>query len=239
MWIEGGTFGYSNIYLSKKLADHERLAYPSHWRNVAERYHHANRLLEEKRGSIDADHIARVLGFTGGPDCRFHSAISTLMTITSVVFRPLDRSLWLALGPAPTSNRAYAAFSLDREGPLDAPDLSGGMVDDADAAAAFDAYREAYEAYFLHEDAEAARPHLARAIELQPKQSVYRFVAGLLALSVGANREAEDLLQSAIDVGHPEPARMTSYRLWLSRVRALKGRRTKRFGIDMMYADAA
>jgi hypothetical protein len=239
MWIEGGTFGYSNIYLSKKLADHERLAYPAHWRNVAERYHHANRLLEEKRGSIDADHIARVLGFTGGPECRFHSAISTLMTITSVVFRPLDRSLWLALGPAPTSNRAYAAFSLDREGPLDTPDLSGGMIEDADAAAAFDAYREAYEAYFIREDAEAARPHLARAVELQPEQSVYRFVAGLMALSVGANREAEELLQSAIDVGHPEPARMASYRLWLSRVRALKGRRARRFGIDMMYADAA
>jgi tetratricopeptide (TPR) repeat protein len=190
------------------------------------------------------------------------------MTITSVVFRPIDRSLWLAVGPAPTSNRAFAAFSLEREGPLlEVPDLTGGMLDDPDAVAAFDAYREAYEAYFTRQDAHAARPHLARAIELQPAQSVYRFVAGLMAMAAGASEEAEQLFTRAIELGHAVPARRAAFHLWRGRARDLNGRRERAmedyervrgseleqsaarhlsrpyrqrpFGIDMMYADAA
>lgn len=268
IWPDEETFGYSNIYLSEKLAPRERLMYPSHWRNVGARHHRANDLLNEAKGEIVPDDIARILGYPGTPECRFAEAISVLFTIASVVFRPTDRTFWIGLGPAPTCNRPLVPFSLEREGPLlGTPDLTGGVAE-GDPAAAFDLYREAYEAYFLKGDANAARAKLAKVVELQPNQPVYHFIEGLVALIERDAAGAEAAITRAIEIGHPQPERVAAFYLWRGRARDTLGRRDeaiadymrvtgaeqavqhaaarhrsrpwkhRRFAVDFMYGDA-
>lgn len=239
IWPEEETFGYSNIYLSEKLADREHIMYPSHWRNVGARFHRATNLLKEKKGEIVPDDVARILGYPGTPECRFAEAISVLFTIASVVFRPTDRTFWIGVGPAPTSNRPLVAFSLEQEGPLDGtPDLTGGLIENPAAAEAFEVYREAYEAYFHEGDTKTAREKLARVRALQPNQPVYHFVDGLVALAERDAAGAEAAITRAIEIGHPQAERVASFHLWRGRARDTLGRRDEAIADYMRVAGA-
>ncbi|MCA9598834.1 MAG: hypothetical protein KC776_36230 [Myxococcales bacterium] len=224
--VSAGTFGYSNFYLDRELARTERELYPSHWRNNLARYRRANARLEAERGRIDADTIAGILGDPGDESCRIEEAISQLMTVASVVFEPSAGMFYVATGRAPTSNNEFVAFSLDGEAP--APErapLTGGQIASPERAEAFHAYRDAYDAYFSHQDVGAARKLMARAVALQPEQPLYHYIAALLALSAQDAAAAEASLDAALALGHSVPEREASLRLWRARARDLRGRR--------------
>ncbi|MFW5921662.1 MAG: C45 family autoproteolytic acyltransferase/hydrolase, partial [Polyangiales bacterium] len=222
----GDLFAYSNMYLHPEVAPTERLLYPSHWRNNAARWRRAGDLLRARRGDIDADHVASILGDRGEEGCRFEEAISMIMTVGSVVFRPDDGVVWVGTGRAPTSNRPYAAFDLHREAAAaDQPMLEGGVPSAHEVAGAFDAYRDSYEDYFGRGDVPAARRHMERARRLQPSEPLYAYVAGLLALLDGDARSAERDLSAALEVGHPEPERVAAFHLWRGRARDRLGKR--------------
>ncbi|MCC6214752.1 MAG: hypothetical protein IT376_07770 [Polyangiaceae bacterium] len=224
--VGSGTFAYSNVFLDRELGRTERHLYPAHWRNNLARLRRADALLAERRGRIDADAIARILGDPGDGTCRFETAISLLMTVASVVFRPEDGRLWVATGRAPVANREYVAFDLPAEGPADGvPPLTGGVLADTAAAAAFDAYRDAYAAYFDRGDPAEGRRQLARAAELAPVEPLYRYVAGLLALLDADPAGAASELDRAIQLGHPVPERRAAFHLWRGRARDRLGRR--------------
>jgi hypothetical protein len=223
---EGDTFGYSNIYVHKKLEDREVFAYPPQWRHCAGRWHRSNELLQGSRGKIDADAVASFLGDIGDPRCRFENAISVLQTVASVVFKPAAGLVYAATGRAPVPNRPYVAFDLNEERPRpDLPPLNGGTKIDAHALAAFDHYRGAYEAYFNRDDAGEARRLVEEARREEPKQPVYAFVAGLLALDAGEPEVADWDFGVALDIGHPAPERIASFHLWRARARDVAGRR--------------
>ncbi len=224
--FDSETFGYSNFFLDRQLARSERELYPSHWRNNLARYQRANARLEQDRGSIDANTIAGILGDPGDDSCRIESAISQLMTVASVVFEPSAGIFYVASGRAPTSNREFVAFSLDHEAP--APErapLTGGVLADQDKARAFEAYRDAYDAYFSDQDVSSARNHLARAIAHRPEQPLYHYISALLALSAQDSPAAEAALDRALALGHAVPEREASLHLWRARARDLRGRR--------------
>lgn len=222
---EDGTFGYANIYLDPELGRTERALYGSYWRHNQARHTRANGLLEAQRGQLDPAAMAGILGDTGATDCRIHNAIAMLMTVGSVVFRPEDGAFWIGTGEAPTSQGRYLPFSLEKEG----YDPSLGELDttEADPAVrdAFDAYRQGYLAYFDERDLPAARCHLARAIELQPKQALYHFVAGLIDLQRGEPQAAFDALSRALSLGHHDPERVAAFHLWRGRAADVAGRR--------------
>lgn len=225
---DGGTFAYANVFLDRELGRTERHLYPSHWRNNLSRLSRADALLSAQKGSIDGDVIAGILGDPGGDGCRFESAISMLLTVGSVVFRPEDGLVWVATGRAPVSNRDYVAFELASEGPReDLPPLTGGRQSDAAAVLAFDAYREAYSAYFDRGDVSEARRQLARAIEAKPNEALYHFVAALLALLAGEAALAESALDRALAIGHVSGARRASFHLWRGRARDAGGKRSQ------------
>ena len=221
-----GTFAYANVFLDRELGSTERHLYPSHWRNNLARLTRADALLGAKRGQIDADVIAGILGDPGADGCRFESAISMLMTVASVVFRPEDGVVWVATERAPVSNRDYVAFDLASEGPrLDLPALIGGPLDHSAAASAPHAHPEAYSAYFDRGDLGEARRHLGRAIEQKPEVALYHFVGALLALAEGDTAAAEGSFDRAIELGHVSGERRASFHLWRARARDQRGRR--------------
>jgi tetratricopeptide (TPR) repeat protein len=222
----GGVFGYSNVYLHRDLEPTEVDFYPAYWRNNMARYRRANARLDEAYGTLDSDAIAAILGDIGGEDaCRF-SSISSLTTVASVVFDPARGIVHVGTGRPPVSNRPYLAFDLgEQRARPDLPRVVGGTHIHPKALAAFDAYREAYEAQFNAADLHAARGHVARARALQPDQAVYAFVAGLLDLAAKDANAALASFDEALRIGHPEAARTASFQLWRGRALDALGRR--------------
>jgi tetratricopeptide (TPR) repeat protein len=95
--------------------------------------------------------------------------------------------------------------------------LRGGLPSDRAGGEAFDAYREAYEAYFNRSDSMEARGHLVRAIDLAPREALYRFVAALLDLSAGELGRAREGFDRCLSLGHPDPERVAGFALWKGR----------------------
>ncbi len=243
----GGVFGYSNVYLHRDLEPTEVDFYPSYWRNNMARFHRANARLDDVYGTIDADAIAGVLGDIGDDACRF-STISALTTVASVVFDPSRGIVHVATGRPPVCNRPYLAFDLaERRARPDMPRVVGGTRIEPKALAAFDAYREAYEAQFNAADLQAAREHVARARSLQPGQSVYAFVGGLLDLAAKDAASALSSFDEALRLGHDEAQRVASFHLWRGRAldalgqrdAALRAYREARTGADPNVRRAA
>ncbi|MCK6527262.1 C45 family autoproteolytic acyltransferase/hydrolase [Myxococcota bacterium] len=219
-------FGYANVFLDRAFEGSEKHFYPTYWRNNTARYARANARLRAARGGIDADEIASILGDPGDPSCRVSGSIAMLSTVASVVFDPGAGLFHVATGRPPVSNRPYLAFDLGGRRPLpDLPRLLGGTRHDPSAIAAFDAFRDAFEAHFNAGDAAAARGAMGRARALAPSQPVYAFVAGLLALEAGDAEGARALFDDAVRLGHPEPARRASFHLWRGRAADALGRR--------------
>jgi hypothetical protein len=236
---DGEVFGYSNIFVRREVEKTEVDFYPAYWRNNVERWHSANRRLAKSRGRIDADEIASILGdvgegaLAGGTSsppqkwaCRLTCAISALTTVASVVFDAERALVYVATGRPPVSNRPYLAFDLSqKKARVDLPRLLGGTKIDSRSLEAFDAYRGAYESHFNDADLAAARRGMARARDLAPTQSVYAFIAGLLAIEARDLEGALMAFEDAIRLGHATPQRMAGFHLWRGRVHDAKGNR--------------
>ncbi|MEZ4219926.1 MAG: C45 family peptidase [Polyangiaceae bacterium] len=218
-----GVAAYSNVYLDRRLARTERELYPSHWRNNLARYRGTRSRLDDARGHIDENTIANLLG-NPGDGCRFEEAVSVVMTVASVVFDAELGRVWVGTGRAPTSNNEFVAFDLQREGALDLPPLHGGKLGEAEQAA-FEHYRQAYEAYFNDDDMPRAREHLDHAVGLAPDQPLYHFMLGLSSLLARDEARAASAFDRAIALGHGAPERVASFHLWRARALDLLGRR--------------
>lgn len=223
---EAGTLGYSNIYLDEGLGATEQNLYPSYWRANQGRYERANELLEAGRGELDAGAMAEILGDIGTTECRVRDSIAMLMTVGSVVFKPEDGVVWVAGGEAPVSHNGFQPFSLAT---MDhAPEwgvISGAGAVDVDSREAFEAYRQAYVAYFDDDDVGGARVLAEVASKRQPGQSLYHFLAGLLAMKRADGARAARCFDAALDAGHPDPERVGSFNLWRGRAADLEGQR--------------
>jgi tetratricopeptide (TPR) repeat protein len=143
------------------------------------------------------------------------------------VFDPQRGVVYVATGRPPVCNRPYVAFDLHaRAVRRDIASVVGGSkIADAAAIDAFDAYRDAFEAHFNGSDVAKAREHVGRARKLQPRQPVYAFVAGLLALAGEDASGALGAFDDALALGHDEPERIAAFRLWRGRALDALGRR--------------
>lgn len=217
---------YANIFLDPTLGRTERNLYGSFWRaNLGRQQRLASRL-EDAEGGLDPNGIASILADTGGTSCRIHKSIAMLMTVGSVVFSPEDRVLWVATGEAPVSHNLYEPFSLEtRDHAPELGCLDGGVPSDKASARAFEAYRQAYLAYFDDENIAKARLLMAKSCSEQPEQPLYHHLAGLLALREGDAEAATKGLARTIELGHPDEERMAASFLWRGRASDLRGMR--------------
>lgn len=222
---ESGTFGYANIYLDRELGKSEVDFYGSYWRHNLGRHRAVNERLNERRGQLDPQAMAEILGDTGDPRCRVRDSIAMVMTVGSVVFRPEDGTVWVGTGDAPTSHGTFLPFTLADEG--HARSRSELVVEPGEARdrEAFESFRRAYVAYLDEHDLPKARACAARACELAPEQALYFALAGLLAIEALDAEDAEAAFDRAIAIGHPDPERRASFHLWRGRARDLMRRR--------------
>jgi len=219
-------FGYANIYLDEHLGETERDLYPTYWRHNHGRFARANQLLRERRGQLDAEGMAAILGDIGDERCRLRDSIAMALTVGSVVFRPEDGTFWVGSGEAPTSHGAFIPFSLrTMEHAPEAGTLNPGDAIDPRARDAFERFRRAYVAYMDHEDVAGARRELSMACESAPTQPAYHAVAGILGLSDGDAADAARMLDRAIALGHPDEPRLASFHLWRARAADVAGDR--------------
>lgn len=119
---EGGTFGYANVYLDRELGETEIDLYGSYWRHNEARHRRANQLLLERRGGLDPQAMAEILADPGSSECRLSEAISMVMTVGSVVFRPEDGLVWVGTGSV---ERGGEGSGIEQRGEAGA----GGRVD--------------------------------------------------------------------------------------------------------------
>ncbi len=219
------TFRYTNIYIDGALGESEKDLYPSYWRHNQARWQRLGALLEEAHGELDSLGMASMLADNDEQSgCRVRGALAMLMTVGSVVMRPEDGAFWVATGAAPVSRNRFEPFSLRAEGA--APEL-GALEPARDPASdsAFAAYKRAYLACFERNDPHQARQELASALEQRPDEPCYQGTAGLLALICDDAGSAEAPLRRAVQLGHPDLARVASFQLWLGWALDLQGRR--------------
>jgi tetratricopeptide (TPR) repeat protein len=222
---EGGTFGYANIYLDEELGKSEVNLYGSYWRHNLGRHQRAGELLEERRGHLDPQGLAEIIGHSGDPRCRIRDSIAMVMTVGSVVFRPEDGTVWVGTGEAPTSHGTFVPFSLEAMG--HAPERGTLEVHQPDGArAAFESFRRAYVDYLDDGDARSAREHMRAACAHAPEQALYHSLRGLFAIALGDAKEAEAAFDRALALGHPDAERVASFHLWRGRARDLLDRRS-------------
>jgi hypothetical protein len=220
------TFGYANIYLDEELGASERDLYPTYWRHNHGRYAHANRLLKEKHGTLDAAGMAGILADIGDTRDRLRDSIAMTLTVASVVFRPEDGTLWVGTGEAPTSHGLFVPLSLHTGDVAEqAERFTPGDAFDPATRDAFERWRRAYVAFVDDEDLAEARRELAMACTLSPEQPAYHAVAGMFALKDLDHNGACDLLGRAIALGHPDEERVASFHLWRGRARDVAGSR--------------
>jgi hypothetical protein len=222
---ERGTFGYANVYLDPELGETEVDLYGSYWRHNEARHRRANERLEEGRGTLDPQSMAEILADTGHEACRISEAISMVMTVGSVVFRPEDGVVWIGTGEAPTSSGSFVPFSLDRadHDPRHG-ELRTRSTESPTSRDAFEHYRRAYVAYLDAHDMPAARREMEAACALAPEQPLYAFLAGMCALEEGDAQAADERISRAIAIGHPHEERRAAMHLWRARARAIAGR---------------
>jgi len=223
---ETSRFGYANIYMDKELGETEKNLYPSYWRHNLGRHQRVHSLLDQGGGELDPERMAGILGDSGDSECRLHRSIAMLMTVGSVVFQPESGRLWVATGEAPTSQRRYIGFDLKAE----AQSPEAGILDPCadipkESREAFDAYRDAYLAYFDEGEVGAARGRIDEARRLQPEQSLYHSLGGLLAIQDGDLSAARSAFDRAIELGHPDEERRAAFLLWRGRLKDLAGER--------------
>lgn len=216
------TFGYANVYLDEALGATEVNLYPSYWRHNANRHRRANALLEERAAPHTPASMGAILADAGGIDCRISGAIGMLMTVGSVVFRPEDGTLWVGSGAAPTSIGDYVPLSLSNQGHAPA---AGAFTTTAEDTPAFEAYRDAYLAYFDDSDFVRARANLRRAIELSPNETLYHVLEGFVAFLLDDAPSAHAAFDRALTLGHPHPERRATFHLWRGRAADMQGRR--------------
>ena len=204
-------------------------------RNRLGRLERTQARLDQRRGSVDADAMAAILGDMGEGGCHFERAIRMIVTTGSSIFAPDQDRLWVGAGDAPTSTRPFVAFSFSEERPLpEVAPLTGGVPQPA-LGQAFDHYREAYLAYLDRHDLGEARRLVDRALALQPEEVMFHYLAGLLALREGDLPAAKTSLDRALELGHFERERVAALHLWRARTLDAAGDRA---GARRDYAQA-
>ena len=193
-----------------------------------------NQLLKSNLGRIDPARGAAFLGdhfdILSGRERATGDVIGQPNNVSSAVIDSTAGNFWVAAGPAPACNSAYAGFTF--ESGFDAPDglkelppLRGNWSDDPRRIAC--RHYIAAESFYESEPVpRRAVDEMRQAMALDPAEPVYAHVLGLVLLRSGRPAEARALFARAVAV--PQTFHRESLgRLWLARSLDLLGRRAE------------
>jgi tetratricopeptide (TPR) repeat protein len=213
--IDADSFVYTNMFQHQALADREAHVYPSQWRSCLGRYRFLSAQVDERSGPLDVAALRHLLGHRADPRCRLRTPTAMLTTLSSAVMEPGTGRVYVGFGPTPVSQAPFYAFDLGKQALLS--DFTPLTSSQTGAEAGFDAYRQAYRAYFDDQDLDRAAQALAQACRLQPREALYAFMAGLLELARQHPEAGIAYFHQALEIGHPDPQRRAAFFLWRGR----------------------
>lgn len=156
--------------------------------------------------------------------------ISQVTNITSVVFSPSDFNFWVADGPGPVCNNTYRGFNLLSELSDVPSDVKPQTLAPNEYARSEDfvALRKYYDAVVSASvppcDLDASLASLEAAVELCPREPIYRRMAAKLLLSHGNAAAAAEHLLRALECPQ-SPSEQAQALLLLAFARDLEGGR--------------
>jgi hypothetical protein len=179
-------------------------------RNPISRFRRMSQMIQEEHGRID---LARATAFLGdhfdpasGRERGVGHTIASIASVTSVVFVPELRQVWIGLGPAPAANNRFVGFDctpeLDGSGAAVAlGDLAGNAFSNDRRMRAVARYRAASLAYDENpEDPDAVIALLEEAREIDPAEAHYGRMLARFELRRGAAAAAERALAQVAQI---------------------------------------
>jgi tetratricopeptide (TPR) repeat protein len=179
-------------------------------RNPISRFRRMTQLIDEQHGRIDLARAAAFLGDHFDPassrERGVGHTIASIASVTSVVFAPELRQVWIGLGPAPAANNRFIGFDCTPEfeasgAALSLGDLEGNAFSNDRRMRAVARYHAASLAYDENpEDADAVIALLEQAREIDPDEANYCRMLARFELRRGAPAAAERALAQAATI---------------------------------------
>ncbi|MBW1686631.1 MAG: hypothetical protein JRS35_16390 [Deltaproteobacteria bacterium] len=179
-------------------------------RNPISRFRRMTQMIDEQHGRIDLAQAAAFLGDhfdpASGRERGVGHTIASIASVTSVVFVPELRQVWIGLGPAPAANNRFIGFGctpeLEGSGPAVAlGELEGNAFSNDRCMQAVARYGAASLAYDEHtEDPDAVIALLEEARGIDPAEPNYCRMLARFELRRGAAAAAERALAQAAEI---------------------------------------
>jgi len=218
-WGEDGRLVQTNHYLDAEHQDAELEVNTSIRAQTLGRFQRAQELVDRHAGQIDVKRMIDFLSDHHDPylmrDRFLGNTISQPHNISSVVFQPEERRLWVAVGPSPTCHGKYFAvdYGADRQGDGWLHYYSGTGQSDPVQARAFQGYMEAYRKSLLGAPAEVISQDLEESCRLDPREPSYPFASGIYHLKMRRFAQAIECFDQATAFANL-PHKHMSLRLW-------------------------
>jgi len=203
---------YANTYRSETFDETEIDLYPEYRRDSIAR---ETRALEQtgalSASGADPETLAELLGDFVDPTedttRLVGRSIASVHTVSSVVFEPERRRIWVGSGNSPTSRSWFVPFRLRRSGRSDrgGPDPSAEPFhptlgwDRSSHGRAFELYRRAAVESFEGEEDKRLLIRIEHALALYPEDPALHMLGGLLALRLGRARRAEGAFRRTLE----------------------------------------
>ena len=198
----------TNHYSFPTLLSHEYWITEGRKIDSQTRHKQASQMVRNTNGRVDIPQLAKILGDSYDPllgkERSFGYTISQVHTVSSVIFDPQDRRVYVACGLPPVAKQDYLAFELF-PGPFQKDWILKGSPKD-DAMKARFHYARAFESYFPAQDLEEVARHLEIATSLMPEESLYWSILSIVLAKVRKIRDAKITMQKTLEI------RETAYR---------------------------
>lgn len=230
-WLKDHSLVVTNRFQDEELSSRELQANLSATICDHARFKRSGDLVAEPRASA-----ARMVGILGdhydllaGRERSAGFTVSRITNLSSVLFSLHEKMFWVSESPAPTSKGGFVGFDLEAElaGTRSSVGrLEGGRPPRIETTSAQDRYLDAYKEYVDSGDLNRILMILADCAGLDPKESTFPLVEGIVRAKVGNLRGALASINASLKLEDVEPKKAVTL-LWKARVLDLMDRREK------------
>jgi tetratricopeptide (TPR) repeat protein len=234
----GGKHIQTNHYLTKELEPRMLYFNQGTREETWNRYERADTLVEAAKGKLDENTALRILSDHQDSHSKaqngFPSNVAATTTVSSLIYRPSKRYVWIATGMAPVPHNPYVQFPVPAD--FDENSFSSTKLETMQdtwfqdqtpqkfkALKSFIAAKEAFE---YEQDLDTAHDLTQKAADLAPSVGHYRLMQGLVEIRQNKFKSASATLENALkQTLSPHGQALAHY--YLARILANSGNRTQ------------